>query len=51
MLKEVDLGRLRASYPDDPALQKIWADVQKDANDCLARPGLVYRKVGPRRCR
>ncbi len=48
MLKEMDLGRLRASYPDDPAMQKIWRDVQKDANDCLARPGLVYRKVGPR---
>jgi len=48
MLKEVDLGRLRASCPEDPALQKIWRDVQKDANDCLARRDLVYRKVGPR---
>ncbi|MBN1509798.1 MAG: heparinase II/III family protein [Sedimentisphaerales bacterium] len=48
MLKDVDLGRLRASYPDDPALQKIWADVQKDADRCLDRRALVYEKVGPR---
>jgi len=48
MLKEVDLGRLRASYPDDPALQKIWADVQKDAERYLGRRVLVYEKVGPR---
>ena len=26
MLKDVDLGRLRASYSDDPALQKCWQD-------------------------
>jgi hypothetical protein len=48
MLKEVDLGRLRASYPDDPALQKIWADVQKDADRYLDRRALVYEKIGPR---
>ncbi len=48
MLKDVDMGPLRASYPDDPALRKIWRDVQKDANDCLVRPALVYRKIGPR---
>jgi hypothetical protein len=48
MLKEVDLGRLRASYSDDPALQKIWADVQKDAERCLNRRALVYEKIGPR---
>ena len=48
MLKEVDLGRLRASYPDDPALQKIWADVQKDADRYLNRRALVYEKIGPR---
>lgn len=48
MLKDVDLGRLRASYPDDPDLQKIWADVQKDADGCLGRKPLVYEKIGPR---
>ena len=48
MLKETDLGRLRASYPDDPALQKCVLDVRKDANDCLARRPLVHRLEGPR---
>jgi hypothetical protein len=48
MLKEVDLGRLRASYSDDPAMQKIWADVQKDAEGYLGRRALVYEKIGPR---
>ena len=48
MLKEADLGVLRACYSDDPALQKCWQDAQKDANECLDRPPLVYRKVGPR---
>ncbi len=48
MLKDVDLGRLRASYADDPALQKIWADVQEDAEGYLSRQALVYEKIGPR---
>jgi hypothetical protein len=48
MLKELDLGRLRASYPEDPALQKIWADVQREAERCLGRRTLVYEKIGPR---
>jgi hypothetical protein len=48
MLKEVDLGRLRASYSEDPAMQKIWADVQKDAEGYLGRRALVYEKIGPR---
>ena len=48
MLKEIDLGRLRASYPDDPELQKIWADVQKDAEGYLSRRALLYEKIGPR---
>jgi len=48
MLKDADLGRLKACYPQDRALQKIWRDVQKDANACLERKPLVYRKVGPR---
>ncbi len=48
MLKDKDLGRLRACYPEDPALQKCWRDVKEDADQCLARSPLVYRKVGPR---
>jgi hypothetical protein len=48
MLKDADIGLLRACYPDDPALQKIWADVQKDADRCLDRRALVYQKIGPR---
>jgi hypothetical protein len=48
MLKDVDLGRLRACYPDDPALRKIRADVQKDADGYLGKRALVYEKIGPR---
>jgi hypothetical protein len=48
MLKDVDLGFLKASYAEDRVLQKCWQDVQKDADGCLQRPPLVYRKVGPR---
>ena len=48
MLDETDLGRLRACYPEDPALQKCWADTKADAEACLKRSPLVYRKVGPR---
>ncbi|UCD53472.1 MAG: heparinase II/III family protein [Phycisphaerales bacterium] len=48
MLNDRDLGRLRASYPQDEALQKCWRDVHEDAERCLKRDPLVYRKVGPR---
>lgn len=48
MLKDTDLGFLKASYADDPVLQKCWQDVQKDADGCLQKQPLVYRKVGPR---
>ena len=48
MLKDMDLGFLKASSVDDPILQKCWQDVQKDAERCLQRPPLVYRKIGPR---
>ena len=48
MLKDVDLGFLKASSADDPVLQKCWQDVQRDADRCLQRPPLVYRKIGPR---
>ena len=48
MLKDKDLGLLRASYAEDKALQKCWQDVEKDADRYLDRPALVYKKVGPR---
>ena len=48
MLKDKDLGRLRACYPEDPALQKCWRDVKEDADRCLTRSPLVYKRVGPR---
>lgn len=48
MLKDNALGRLKASYSEDEALQKCWRDVREDAEECLARKPLVYRKVGPR---
>ncbi|HNS22765.1 MAG TPA: heparinase II/III family protein [Sedimentisphaerales bacterium] len=48
MLKEADLGRLRASCPEDPVLQKCVLDVRNDANECLARPALVHKLEGPR---
>ena len=48
MLKDLDLGRLKASYSQDKALQKCWEDVREDAERCLNRNPLVYRKVGPR---
>jgi hypothetical protein len=48
MLKDTDLGFLKASYAEDPVLRKCWQDVQKDADGYLKRPPLVYRKIGPR---
>jgi hypothetical protein len=48
MLKEADLGFLKASHAEDPVLQKCWQDVQADAEEYLKRRPLVYRKVGPR---
>jgi len=48
MLKDMDLGFLKASYEEDPVLQKCWKDVQGDADASLKRPPLVYRKIGPR---
>jgi len=48
MLKDADLNWLRASYSEDPALQKCVLDVRRDANDCLNRSPLVHRLEGPR---
>ncbi len=48
MLKDRDLLSLKASVVDDAALQKCWDDVKADAEACLEKPPLVYKKVGPR---
>jgi len=48
MLKDEGLGRLKASYDEDVALQKCWRDVRADAENCLKKEPLVYKKVGPR---
>ncbi len=48
MLDNEALMYLKASFNDDPALQKCWRDVQADADRCLKMDSLVYKKVGPR---
>ncbi len=48
MLKDKDLAMLKASMEDDPALQKCWHDVKEDAERCLTKPPLVYKRIGPR---
>ncbi len=48
MLKDADLGWLRASYSEDPAMRKCVLDTCKDANDCLNLKPLVHRLEGPR---
>ncbi len=48
MLKDADLASLKASAANDPALQKCWRDVQAQADACLKKPPIVYRKIGPR---
>ena len=46
MLKDEALGRLKASYDEDEALEKCWRDVHKDAEACLKKKPLEYKKVG-----
>lgn len=48
MLKDEDLGRLKSGLSRDGALQKCWRDVRRQADGCLGRAPLVYRKIGPR---
>jgi hypothetical protein len=48
MLKDADLASLKASSGNDPALQKCWRDVRAQAEACLKKPPLAYRKIGPR---
>jgi len=48
MLKDADLRRLKGLCKSDRILQKCIADVMKDAQRCLKRRPLVYKKIGPR---
>lgn len=48
MLDDEGLVYLKASFHDDPALQKCWRDVQADADKCLEMSPLVYKVIGPR---
>ena len=48
MLKDADLQKLKIRCKSDKALQKCIADVIKDAEACLRKRPLVYKKIGPR---
>ncbi len=48
MVKDDALGRLQDSLSQDEALRKCWRDVRRQADGCLDRSPLVYRKIGPR---
>ena len=48
MLKDNDLERLKRLYAKDKVLQKCLKDVLEDADACLEKPMLTYRKIGPR---
>jgi len=48
MLKDKDLKHLKRLYVKDKVLQKCLRDVLKDADACLEKPMLIYRKIGPR---
>jgi dienelactone hydrolase len=48
MMKDADLASLKAALANDAALQKCWHDVQAQADACLKKPPIVYRKIGPR---
>ena len=48
LLKDADLGLLRACYSEDPGLRKCVQDTLKDANDCLTVRPLVHKLEGPR---
>jgi hypothetical protein len=48
MLKDKDLELLKKQYPTDKALQKCLKDSLEQADACLERRVLTYRKIGPR---
>ncbi len=48
MLNDGDLARLKELHEKDRLLQRYVADVLKQADACLQKPPLTYRKIGPR---
>jgi len=48
MLKEKDLQRLKELYERDKVLQKCIKDVLEQADNCVGKSMLTYRKIGPR---
>ena len=48
LLKDADLASMRERYKDDPVFQRFASDVIAEAGDCLARPPLQHRLIGPR---
>jgi len=48
ILKDNDLERLKRLYAKDKVLQKCLRDVLEDADACLEKQMLTYRKIGPR---
>jgi len=48
MLKDKDLQKLKKQYTKDEVLQKCMKDVLEQANSCLDKPMLTYKKIGPR---
>ena len=48
MLKDAELASLKAASANDAALAKCWRDVRAQADACLKKSPIVYRKIGPR---
>ncbi|MGD2094054.1 MAG: heparinase II/III family protein [Phycisphaerales bacterium] len=48
ILKDNDLERLKKQYEKDTVLQKCLKDVLHNADECLEKPKLTYKKIGPR---
>jgi hypothetical protein len=48
MLSDGELARLKELHERDQLLQRYVADVIKQADDCLQKPPLAYKKIGPR---
>jgi hypothetical protein len=48
MLKDKELECLKELYTEDKVLQKCVKDVLEEADDCVGKSMLTYRKIGPR---
>jgi len=48
MLKDEELKRLKQRHEEDEVLQKCVRDVLEEADDCVGKSMLTYRKIGPR---